>query len=1341
MRRRSPLVPVSALLFVAASMALGQDSPTDERDRAVMNRFLGVVEKAPRRGTALDRVYGYHVERGTLDAFLKAYQDRTAANPKDGAAWLILGLVESQRGRDAAAVAALRKAEAARPDDPMPSYYLGQSLVLVGQPDDAAQAFERAIDRKPNRADLLEIFQALGRVYQRAHRNEQALAVWSRLEKIFPDDPRVQEQIAASLAEESLPDQALPRYEALAKATKDKFRQVQFQVDAAELKVRLNRTADAMADFEGLLGRLDPESWLHREVRRKIEEIYTRGDDLAGLANYYEGWIKKNPEDVEAMSRLGKALGSQGRLSEARGWYEKAVKLAPTRRDLRSSLIEQLVIEKKYPEAAAQYEAIAKTDPNNPDVIREWGRLLLRDDSRPEPERKKAAAAIWRRMTDARPDDPSTMVAVADLFRSAEMVDDAIALYKAAVAKSPGSPQYAEYLGEFYHRLKRPAEAVATWSRMAEPPNRNAKTLGRLAEVLSGFGYKLESLAAATEAAGLDRDDFDLQLRLADLLRAAEKLDDEAKQLELAAKAATSEEQTEGVLDRQIKNAQLAGRLGARIEAIRQEVEAKPDATSEQWRVLARYVEADQKPAEALTLARKAVATDPKSKSIPALAMVARLEEATGNLSGATLTLRKLAEVDRRGRTEYLTGVARLEARLGRKDAALKAGRDLLAAAPGQLDNHQFFAELCFQLGQVDEGLDALRRAVRLNEADPKALLGLAETLANQFRTEEAIEMFWRAFDKAADLEARLPIVTRLTALYLQRNQFDRLIARLERQGREADRQREMTICLAQAYSASGDFGTARAELERLLSTNPRDTKLLHQLAVLSESEGDPSTASKFQKQLVDIAPSDESNAKLAQFYIQAGEIGEAEALWTRLTTDGQPESHRVLTALDTLLGTGKKEAILGITENLLRRRPDDWEALYREAQALAALDRPQDAANRFRKILTLKGNDDDVGSVARARKRAAQQSGDPNAPVTSTTNYYAPTKTFPLQDRISRVYNVRGASGIDPRYGSSSAWSPDDLGQARMASVGWLYSLATKAGNPDGFLAELRQAAEKAPARPGPALEPLLPPTAPARIRRPVRRGEGARQGRADRSHRAVRLPQRPADPRPIGPERDHQHHARDFRRHPAPADGGHGPRARLVSVAQGPQARLGPRRHPDLGRRGAEAGRPVRGVRPVLSGRRRDLERRRIRRQRAAARRRAGRHREHGPAPRPLRPTPRVEADRVVEPLCVLWRLLHVFEHPGRLLLPGDDAPARRQGPDRRRQAPRPLPDRRAVARPDQATGSRHRLDVVVLVELEFDPVPGLDRQDRQVLDGQLPQAEPVLRPRRHPDPPRRL
>src|SRR5262249_44626227 len=126
-------------------------SPEEERERQIQERFLGVLEKNPRPGTALDRVYGYHVQRGSLDALVGQDTARTKKDPTDGTAWMILGLLEAQRGRDAQAVAAFRQAETQAKDNALASYYLGQSLVLVGQPDSAAEAFERSIARKPAR--------------------------------------------------------------------------------------------------------------------------------------------------------------------------------------------------------------------------------------------------------------------------------------------------------------------------------------------------------------------------------------------------------------------------------------------------------------------------------------------------------------------------------------------------------------------------------------------------------------------------------------------------------------------------------------------------------------------------------------------------------------------------------------------------------------------------------------------------------------------------------------------------------------------------------------------------------------------------------------------------------------------------------------------------------------------------------------------------------------------------------------------------------------------------------------------------------------------------------------
>src|SRR5262245_36848799 len=65
------------------------------RQQQIVARFVTVLERNPRRGTALDKIYGFHVENGSLEAFVKELKDRTAKTPADGVGWMVLGLVES----------------------------------------------------------------------------------------------------------------------------------------------------------------------------------------------------------------------------------------------------------------------------------------------------------------------------------------------------------------------------------------------------------------------------------------------------------------------------------------------------------------------------------------------------------------------------------------------------------------------------------------------------------------------------------------------------------------------------------------------------------------------------------------------------------------------------------------------------------------------------------------------------------------------------------------------------------------------------------------------------------------------------------------------------------------------------------------------------------------------------------------------------------------------------------------------------------------------------------------------------------------------------------------------
>ena len=475
--------------------------------------------------------------------------------------------------------------------------------------------------------------------------------------------------------------------------------------------------------------------------------------------------------------------------------------------------------------------------------------------------------------------------------------------------------------------------------------------------MLAGFGYLKDALPPLSEAVALEPDSFDLRLKLAGLNHRLEKYDDAETQLAAAAKLAEKDEEKDAVLDARVKNDQAANRVAQRVETMQRELAAAPQPSAPAWSVLARYLEADGKLPEAVRAADRRIEIDPRS--VPAWTLAARLREAAGSLGDAAAALMRLAEIDRRNRIEHLTGVARLEARLGRVEPALKAGRDLLAAAPGNPESYEFFAQLCFGLGRPEEGLDALRRAVRTNPNESGIVLRLAETLAGQYQSEEAIEMYWRAFDRALELDHKLEVVRKLTELYLQRSQLDRLFARLQNQ--ETDERRPATgearagcrhvrgagLCVV------GRYGKRRAELERLLATDTRDTRLLGQLSKLAEEEGDLETAARYQKMHEELAASEEGQARLASLLAKAGDIEEAQAVWSRAAA-GKSQSFRVFHAMDNLLTNGKPRPVLEITEASLRTDPNDWEALYRQGLALEQLGRAKEAEARFAKLIEL---------------------------------------------------------------------------------------------------------------------------------------------------------------------------------------------------------------------------------------------------------------------------------------------------------------------------------------------------------------------------------------------------
>ncbi|MGC1272146.1 MAG: DUF1581 domain-containing protein, partial [Planctomycetaceae bacterium] len=1023
-----------------------------EKERKIAERFLTLLERNPREGTSLDKAYGFFVEQGKLDELVATYRQRVEADEKDGAAWMILGLIESRRGNDAPAIEALAKASGHRQDDAMAAYYLGRAYSVAGRVDKAIAAFEEAVSRKPARADLPPIFAELGRLHQRAGRAEDATQVWDRLEAAFPGDERVKAEIAAILEEEGQAELALQRYDDLAKSAEDEYRKVTYALKASALKSRLGKQQEAVVDLEQLLSRLDPDDWLFREARRGIEQAFLRTDDLDGLAAYYETWIEKHPEDVAAMSRLAGVLGDLGRAEDARGWFDKATKLAPSDARLRRTYIEALRRGGKDKEAIAQFEALDKASPNDPDVLRDWGTVWLEDKSLPEAERKAKAADVWKRLVAARPKDAVATAQVADWFRQAEMSDEALALYAKAVELAPDDPRYLEYLGEYQHQLGKKKEAVATWKQLAAGKNRTTENLVRLAEVFAGFGYKDEAIATFREA-----DDNDLgfadRLRFAELLRDAELYDESLAQIAKAEPLAESDEERQNALAARIETDQAANRIEDRIAELQKLAADQPDAKTSL--TLALYLNAIRDTAGATAAAREAVELDPRS--IAAQATLAKLADDSGQLLVAAESYRRLAALDRRGRTEYLKQVAGLEQRLGKANDAMATAREVLASAPGSPDAYAFYAELCFRLGKTDDGLDALRRAARLAPSDAGPTLTLAAALAEQFRTDEAVELYWQAFDKSEAFDDRAPIVSRLAELYLRTNRFDELLKRLERTTVGGD-DRATKLLVAAAHQAVGDLVRAGETLQSLLSESPRDTQLLSRLSQLAEQDHDYEAALRYQRELVELAPEDrQEKARLAQLYLAADDVDAGPEFWDELL-ESDLDAVETLSLIDALLAAEKYDDALRLVDRKLRAEPENWELIYRRAFGLLnEADKQDEADETFRNLLALDLPDDAESAKTAALKK--KRSSSTTAATSSSGASYNPSQFPAIVLRTQAAYQAMAVFGISDQnvYGAtpsgrSLGWTPNDFGAARVAALGWLghYDL-TSSGKKQG--------------------------------------------------------------------------------------------------------------------------------------------------------------------------------------------------------------------------------------------------------------------------------------------------
>ena len=238
----------------------------------------------------------------------------------------------------------------------------------------------------------------------------------------------------------------------------DAFGRINATLHLGQVEEARGNAAEAVKVYEGVVSEAKAGSWLEREARARIEQLYRSQEDLPGLSDYYKKWLADHPRDLEVATRRAAVLVELNRRDEAIDLLKQAASWAPDRQELQVELARRLG----------------------------------------EADRPAEAAAVMEKLTAAAPEEKSYWVLLGD------------ARWQLLAANPPGASAA--------DKAKWRQGALDAWAHLALPDSRDGVEAGNLADLLAGHHLPDEALAQYARGAALSPELIDLRERWASYL-------------------------------------------------------------------------------------------------------------------------------------------------------------------------------------------------------------------------------------------------------------------------------------------------------------------------------------------------------------------------------------------------------------------------------------------------------------------------------------------------------------------------------------------------------------------------------------------------------------------------------------------------------------------------------------------------------------------------------------------------------------------------------------------------------------------------------------------------------
>ncbi len=927
---------------LAAPLKWAQGTPPAVLPGAdLIKRYRQMLERNPVEGVVLDRLW--EATGPDRSALLLEYHDRAVKG--DAAAALIYAHLLKKSGSLPTALKAYEAATQLNPQDPNPHLSLAKLHFQMGNPRQAAAAYEQALTLlAPRDARIQSTLLSLGETWLAAGDATKAAEAWERAMGTDPGNLDLRIRLAALAEKNGLLDRAIEHHTEVARAGSASQRATA-SLELARLFERRGEPQNAIDVLERGLAVTAADNWLYEKLLSRLIEIHKTNGSLAKLEKDWVAQARRNANDPAVLSRVVAYYTAVGNPEQELFWLEKMMELQPRETSLLRRAARAAAAAGNDARALSLGQKLIELEPGNLDAVFFVAERELRRGN------TDAAARVVGALLDARPSDENLTQAATFFIRNRLWAAAEDALQRAA-KKSPRNPEAARALAEFYFDRNRAADGVRAAEGMvdlAAEPRVQSQQLHAAAELLEGRGHARDAAKLLERAVTLEPGP-ETRARYATALAALGKRNDAVAQLR-AALAQPLDPETRAQLDRALYAQLVSTSAEIRAEAINIPGLGDVPLESTQSRDAKRLLLHPAAAAELKTRREKAAAalagSSPDAED--AVLALARWEALCRLPAEAISSVRKLNPPSRRA----LEFIAQTAAESSLHKEAIDALEKLaLGATPEEAAGYRRrIARHLLDSGLAEEALAAYRNLVAAEPDSPRALSDLADALQRLDRWQDALEIWQQAFansrpgDRETLLKSYVRALTQVgrpadaLALMDAELAFVRDIGRRERLFQEAweyARRNQLEDGYRRTWEervatdATNNFarrslawilqrvGEERAayNLVTLPSAGKESEDDLRARARAAADFGDFKTAIEAQEKLVSLSGATEDRMELAAYQEAWFDVAGAQATWDAAVQD-EPRN------VDALLGAAAFYSSLGDKQRqieLLRR-------------------------------------------------------------------------------------------------------------------------------------------------------------------------------------------------------------------------------------------------------------------------------------------------------------------------------------------------------------------------------------------------------------------------------------